>query len=164
MKRRDSSSSDSESAGLLVDYAMSARTKRRSDSWIVDSGATCHMCHSVMLFVELNSLEQSLEVSLGEGHVLEATGRGTVLLELKLPRRVTKQCKLRDVLYVLKPAHNLLSVSKAAEEGKTTEVMKNIVDAKKRLMAAGTRKGSLYYLDCLTTCTQVYVAADYQES
>ena len=116
------------------------------DTWIVDSGATCHMCHNVMLFVELNSLKQSLEVSLGDGCVLEATGRETVLLEMKLPSGVMKQCKLRDVLYLPKLAHNLLSVSKAAEGGKTTEFMKNgcnIVNAKKRLIAAGTKKGSL---------------------
>ena len=84
-----------------------------------------------MLFVELNSLNQSLEASLGDGHVLEATGHRTVLLELKLPRGVTKQWKLRDVLFVPKLAHNLLSVSKNGC---------HIVDAKKRLIAAGTRK------------------------
>ena len=47
VKQRDSSSSDSESTGSLVHHALSASVKNRSDSWIVDSGATCHMCNNV---------------------------------------------------------------------------------------------------------------------
>ena len=66
MKWRDSSSSDSESAGLLVSHALSASVEGRHDSWIVDSGATGHVCNNVMLFVELPSLKEPLDVALGE--------------------------------------------------------------------------------------------------
>ena len=72
MKRRDSNSSDSESAGMLVCHT-STSVKNQSDSWIVDSGATCHMYNDVMLFIELCSLKESLKVTLGDGHPLEAS-------------------------------------------------------------------------------------------
>ena len=162
MKRRDSSSSDSESAELLVGHVLSSSAKSRSDSWIMDSGATCHMCNNVMLLVELRSLKESLEVTLGDGHTLEATGRGTVVLEMKLPDGTTKKCNLSNVVYVPKLPYNLLSVSKATETGKTTrfsEAGSRILDAKRKLVAAGTRVGCLYYLDCLTSCQQINAAA-----
>ena len=162
VKRRDSSSSDSESAGLLVGHVLSASAKSQSDSWIMDSRATCHMCNNGMLYVELCSLKEPLEVTLGDGHTLEATGHGTVVLEMKLPDGTTKKCNLRNVLYVPKLAYNLLSVSKATETGKTTRFSEagcRILDAKRKLVAAGTRVGSLYYLDCLTGCQQINAAA-----
>ena len=161
VKRRDSSSSDSESAGMLVCHTLSVSAKSRSDSWIVDSGATCHMCNNVVLFVELHSLKESLQVTLGDGHTLEATGRGTVALEMKLPDGTTKVCKLNDVLYVPKLSYNLLSVSKATKSGKTAKFSETgcrILDTKRKLIATGTRVGSLYYLNRLTGCQHVIVA------
>ena len=44
-KGQDSNSSDSESAGLVVSHALSASSSSEHNTWIVDSGATCHMCH-----------------------------------------------------------------------------------------------------------------------
>ena len=143
VKRRDSSSSDSESAGMLVCHALSISVKNRSDSWIVDSGATCHMFNDVVLFAELRSLKESLKVTLGDGHTLEATGRGTVALEMKLPDGMTKTCKVNDVLYVPKLSYNLLSVPKATKSRKTAKFNESgcrISDAKGKLIATGTRE------------------------
>ena len=49
VKRGDGSSLDSESAGMLVCHALSVSAKDCSDSWIVDSGATCRMCNNLVL-------------------------------------------------------------------------------------------------------------------
>ena len=120
-KQRDSSSSDSESIGLVVRHALPVSLNAGShDSWIVDSGATCHMCNDRRLFVEFCNLEKLLEVTLGDGYDLDAIGRGVVLLETKLPSGKTKKCKLDDVLHVPKLSYNLLSVSKISDAGKTT--------------------------------------------
>ncbi|CAM4675139.1 unnamed protein product [Leuciscus chuanchicus] len=54
------------------------------DSWIVDPGATCHMCNDKKQFVEFKSLESSQEVTLGDGYSVEATGRGVVRLKMTL--------------------------------------------------------------------------------
>ena len=118
-RQRDSSSSDSESIGLVVRHALSTSAGSH-DSWIVDSGATCHMCNDRKLFVELCNLEKPLEVTLGDGYNLDAIGCGVVILETKLPSGKTKKCKLNDVLYVPKLSYNLLSVSKISDAGKTT--------------------------------------------
>lgn len=75
MRRGDSGSSDSECTGLMVNHMMSASCSSRMNDWIVDSGATCHTCNDVKLFVELCSLKQRLEVTLGDGCEVEATGQ-----------------------------------------------------------------------------------------
>ena len=43
------------------------------------------MYNNDIQFNALDSLKQSLKVTLGDGHVLEATRRGIVVLEMKLP-------------------------------------------------------------------------------
>ncbi len=119
------------------------------------------MCNDDKLFVEYHSLKQPQEVALGDGHPMEATGYGTVALVMLLPDGKTKRCKLHDVLYVQKLSYNLLSVSNATEAGKTTrfsEVGCHILDANRKLIATGSRVGSLYYLDCRTDCQQINVA------
>jgi len=71
-KQLDSDCSDRESSGLVVCHALSVR---HSDSWIVDSGATCHLRNNEGLFVNFQSLEEPLEVTVGDGHPLKTTGR-----------------------------------------------------------------------------------------
>ena len=96
-RRRVSSSSDSESAGLVVSHALSVHLW---EGWVVDSGATSHMCSDHRQFVELHNMTKPLEVVLGDGHTLNAAGVGVVMLDMVLPNGKTKTCKLRNVLYV----------------------------------------------------------------
>ena len=73
---------------------------------------------------------------------------------MKLPcGNKTRKCKLVDVLYVpnYKLSYSLLSVSKAAESGKTTkfdETGCQILGKNCTVIATATRVGSLYYLNC----------------
>ncbi len=113
-----SSSSDSESVGLIVSHALAISSEKGLNSWIVDSGATCHICNDKEMFVEFNNLEPSQEVTLGDGYSVEATGCGTVRLKMQLTDDKTKECKMSDVLYVPQLSYNLLSMSKATESGK----------------------------------------------
>ena len=141
-------SQDNESDALVVSHALQAGS---TGNWIVDSGATCHMCNKKKLFVDYQPLKKSMEVTLGDGHTLEAIGRGVVPLEMKLPNSSSQRCKLQDVLYVPALLYNLLSVAKAAENGKVIEFNDSgcdIVGSGRRLVAKATRVGSLYYLDC----------------
>ena len=161
-RQGDSSSSDSENVGLVARHALSASTGRH-DSWIVDSGATCHMCNDRKLFVELRNLDKPLEVTLGDGYDLHAIGRGVVVLETKLPSGRTKKCKLHDVLYVPKLSYNLLSVSRTSDAGKTArfgETSCQILDANRKLVAVATRVGDIYYLSCHPGSQKCHTAVD----
>ena len=79
------------------------------------------MCNDDKLFVKLRSLKQPLEVTLGDGCAVEATGQGTVVLEMASTSGKMSRCKLHEVLYVPDLSYNLFSVSKAVEAGKVVE-------------------------------------------
>ena len=68
--------------------------------WIVDSGATCHMCNYMSQFVEYQSLKKPEKVTLGDGHRLDAVGSGTVELVVNLPDGKRKKLKLLNTLFV----------------------------------------------------------------
>ena len=130
------------------------------DSWIIDSGATCHICNNRQSFVDSHTLEKPQKVTLGDGHALSATGTGNVTLETVLGNGKTKLCQLQNVLYVPKLAYNLLSVSKATEAGKRAEFhSSDILDGEDKAVAVGVRKGNLYYLSCRQTkLDQIHVS------
>lgn len=118
---RTDSSSDSDEVGLMVNHALNS-LNGRTNMWIIDSGATCHMCNDVSLFVKLHNFEKPVEVTLGDGHVVKATGRGVVKTEIESPNiQKGKSCVLQDVLYVPSLSYNLVSVSKATKSGKTVK-------------------------------------------
>ena len=143
--------SDSENDLLVVGSMYTLQASTFPEKWIVDSGATCHMCCDRMAFEKLQPLDQPLKVSLGDGRQLNAVGEGVILLRTRLPNGKFKKCKLWDVLYIPALAYNLLSVSKAAEKGNTATFSDNecqILNADHQMIAKGVRCGNLYYLDC----------------
>ena len=82
---------------------------------------------------QIIGLEMPQKITVGDGHSVQATGRGDVILRMNLPNGNIQKCKLSDVLYVPDLLHNLLSVSKAASNGKSFEFGQshcNIVDNK----------------------------------
>ena len=144
----DIHNSSSEDDALVVCHALSARSK---GNWIVDSGATCHMCNDRKLFTKFECLEKSQEVTLGDGHALEATGQGTVSLEMTLPDGNTNRCILHNVLYVPKLSYNLLSVTKVSEHGKVIKFDDSgcqILNKHDKHIAVASKLGNLYYLEC----------------
>ena len=143
-KRADETTSSGDA--LVIGHALAATSK---DIWIVDSGATCHMCNDETFFSELNTLNEPQEVSLGDGHKLQAVAEGEVLLHMLLPDGSTKRCTLKNVLLIPKLAYNLLSVSKASEKGKTVNFDESgceILNADGKCIAYASKLGSLYYL------------------
>ena len=80
-------------------------------------------------------------------------------MEMLFPDGISQKCTLKDVLYVPKLLHNLLSVSKASEFGKTTKFNSSgceILNQNNKVIAFGTRVGSLYYLEFYQNKQQVH--------
>ena len=145
----DESGSESEGTGLVVQYVLSAASKS-SNQWIVDSGATSHMCNDESIFTNFRPLSPSLHVTLGDGRSLQATGQGNVVLKMNLPHDRIENCILHDVLLIPELSYNLLSVTSAAKRRKMTTFTKDtceIRDSKSRIVALGNRDGGLYNLD-----------------
>ena len=158
VQQRDENCSDSEDAVLTACHVSSVS---QQNGWIVDSGATSHMCNNRKLFTKMHTLEKSLEVMLGDGHVLEATGKGIVMMDMRFPNGNMQRCKLHDVLYVPSLFYNLLSVSRATQRGKVMKFGKvacHILNSNGKIIARATKVGSLYHLDCETTSESANVA------
>ena len=150
VKRKTNHSSDSESVGLVVSHALSVKSAERLKSWIVDSGATCHMCNDRKMFVEFSSLQPTQEVTLGDGYSVEATGQGVVMLEMILTD-TTRMCKLNNVLYVPRLSYNLLSVSMATQSGKIVKFKEDecsLMEENGKQIAVAKKVDSLYYICC----------------
>ena len=79
--------------GLVTRHILGVR--KPAENWIVDSGATCHICNSKELFDDLLPLSKPQKVTLGDNHTLEAIGTGAVEVELKLPGEESKVDKGR---------------------------------------------------------------------
>ena len=144
------SSSDMEECIALLHEAL-VTSKTKCDDWIVDSGATTHMCNNGDEFVEFRYLkpEESRKVRVGDGYTLDAVGKGKVKVCVKSTGGRTVRCELRDVLYVPDLRFNLLSVSKVVKGGKSVKFSETGCEIIKgsRVVASGRKRGSLYHLN-----------------
>ena len=77
--------SHSESSGLIASHVLAVVSSNEDYTWIVDSGATCHMCHTKRIFTSLYHIEKPIDIKLGDGRILTATGCGKVVLDMVLP-------------------------------------------------------------------------------
>ena len=126
-----------------------ALTTTEKGAWIVDSGATAHMCNDVSLFTDMKKLEPPIQVTLGDGRSLEGKGEGTVVIETLLPDGSTTICRLENTVFVPGLSYSLLSVSKASTTGKTVKFNKTrceILNGQK-IIGFATRVGNLYHLE-----------------
>ena len=85
-------------------------TSKKETKWIVDSGATCHMCNDAEKFMVFESFDVAQEITLGDGYSVEALGKGTIEMSLKLPNKNHRECYLYESLCVPEFSFNLLSV------------------------------------------------------
>ena len=64
--QRSEQDSDSCVVALVVHEMALGSANKKTAGWIIDSGATCHMCNDVNAFTGCVSLKQPQEISLGE--------------------------------------------------------------------------------------------------
>ena len=90
---------------MVISNALVARSR---NDWIVDSGATSHMCNECSMFTEYKQLGSEDKVTLGDRRTLKVAGEGTV--DMLLDDGTRRSCALKKVLYVPKLAYNLVSL------------------------------------------------------
>ena len=145
------------SVGLVVQHAMTSHFKKTA--WIIDSGATCHMCNDKSAFIKYEELQTPLEVVLGDGYKVDAIGNGTIILTDQLPCGKCKKCNLYHVLHVPRLSHYLLSVSTIIKRGKTVKFESDTcqVPDDGNLVGVGIKFGDLFYLNCKKAVPSSYV-------
>ena len=101
------------------EYACSASrqittTSQDDAAWVIDSGATWHMARDRATFNTYTELLEDHPIRVGDGRVINAIGRGDIILKLSYRDRRTI-VTLVDVLHVPALQHNLLSINLAME-------------------------------------------------
>lgn len=84
--------------------------------WILDSGATCHICCDDKQFSEID-MNHREKVSVANGNEIVSSGRGTIKIQLYNEAGISTNIQLRDVLYVPSIGGNLISVKRLAFYG-----------------------------------------------
>ena len=97
-----------ESCGLIA-TATTVCAAELPHAWIMDSGATKHMCCNKDLFSELIEIRGASEIKVGDGRCLQTAGIGKVSLKIKLPGNKLSSFELVNVLFVPELAYNLIN-------------------------------------------------------
>lgn len=87
-----------------------------SENWLVDTGASEHMCHIKELFASYEKLITPRSVIIGDGSELEALGKGKIQLN-EYDESEWIDTTLNDVLYVPRMTINLFSVRTVMDHG-----------------------------------------------
>ena len=117
------------------------------DKWILDSGATQHMCNNKAWFAELKIFEEPKLASVGDGKKIPVLGIGNVnIVAMVNGSEVTGT--LTNVSFILSLATNLMSVSAAAKRGISASFSGSgcLMSGRDGPVAAGRLSGELYIL------------------
>ena len=87
--------------GWFAHHTLTTNNNEKS-SWIVDSGATCHMYHDIDKFINMKKLDKADDIILSDGHSIKAFGIGIVDLNVKVSDEKQQRCRLFETLYVPK--------------------------------------------------------------
>lgn len=101
-------------------YNMNFNSRKK---WIIDSGASIHMCAERESFVKFNEHHKE-EIVIANGDIVKTFGIGDVIIQVKTsegPLNIT----LENVLYLPNADENLLSVKKIMERGFSIEFNKH---------------------------------------
>ncbi|WOG86569.1 hypothetical protein DCAR_0205784 [Daucus carota subsp. sativus] len=129
---------------ILVSNVVSIVKPYDKNTWIIDSGASNHMCGNKNIFHNLRSLDLPVRVGLPDGSVKIVDKMG----DIKLSRRLT----LYDVLYIDEFNHNLLSVSKLIKTSKINVMFDTKIcilqdPSTKEIVGRGKEENGLYRLE-----------------
>lgn len=90
--------------------------------WIIDSGASTHVCYDKEILQMAYRLEKVAMVHMPDGNTREVSVAGKV--------RVNQEIVLQDVLYVPGFTHNLLSVAQLIRDSGIRYVFTHIVSCR----------------------------------
>lgn len=147
-------------------YSLTFRTRMATsnptnNNWMVDSGATTHICTDASAFIPGTLEACSVEITLADGGSIHATRKGTVKLASYIGNEM-RMTTLHDVLLVPTAPYNLVSVPKLDDAGYRTVMEGGTVrigtGGKAYLFGDKHRGRRLYMLDAHTNTVQSHSA------
>lgn len=120
---------------------LSAADKQAFDSsmWLLDSGATAHMCSDRSMFTAFKNNKQ--KIILAGNNSLIAEGVGEVQIKTE-----QSDITLREVLYVPNMCGNFMSVARAVENGMKVNFDKNCakIESENQTILTAMKVNKLY--------------------
>ena len=111
LKKKEKKEDKKKIKSFLVEEQCLSGSVNEKHKWILDSGATSHMCNDQNLFSEFEANDNVI-ITLGDGSEIKSTGLGKVTLKCN-----EEICMLNYVICVPGLAHNLVSVGKIIQNG-----------------------------------------------
>lgn len=121
----------------------------RLDNWVIDSGATVHICKNKEKFSNLNELSEKL-VRVANGKRIQASGQGEIVMNIRMKNGKTARITLTKVLYVPEFERNLISIKRITQVGHQTILDNNgeiWLNGNKEKVIPIFGKNKLYTLD-----------------
>nr|GEW46910.1 hypothetical protein [Tanacetum cinerariifolium] len=117
-------------------------SKKTTDDWWYDSGATTHVCNNKDLFKTYKETEDGHEVMMGDNHTLKVIGSGNIEIQFTSGKKLT----LMNVLHVPNIRKNLVSGFKLCKSG-----AKAVIESDKVIMSkANVFVGKAYACEGVT--------------
>ena len=128
-----------------------------NDSWIMDSGATCHVCPHRDWFTDF--VETSEKMYVADGRAMEVKGKGSIIVWTEMSNGRLK-VPIQDVRFVPVARCCLFSLPSIEEQGYEVRFKegKCMIVMQDRLCAAGRKVGRLYRMDLLLVRETCYAA------
>jgi hypothetical protein len=104
-----------EETNIAFAFTVLEDSKSGRGEWIIDSGASSHMCRDKASFFDLKPLRKN--IWLADGRITEVHGVGTVVLPVKDKKGKVHFTGFMNTLFVPGLRHNLFSVQKAIKKG-----------------------------------------------
>ena len=119
-----------------------------NDKWIIDSGATNHVCYSLQWFKHRTSIEEGQRyLKLGNGELISVKAIRPVVLFFENNMTLC----LEDCLFVPDFKRNLVSVSFLVEQGLIVQFNSSVsIRSKSSFICSGDLMNNLYFLSPLS--------------
>ena len=119
-----------------------------NDKWIIDSGATNHVCYSLQWFKHNTSIEEGQRyLKLGNGELISIKAIGPIVLFFENNRTLC----LEDCLFAPDFKRNLVFVSCLVDHGLTVQFNSSVsIRSKSSFICSGDLMNNLYFLSPLS--------------
>ena len=119
-----------------------------NDKWIIDSGATNHVCYSLQWFKHSTSIEEGQRyLKLGNGELISVKAKGPIVLFFENNRTLC----LEDCLFAPDFKRNLVYVSCLVEHGLTVQFNSSVsIRSKSSFICFDDIMNNLYFLSSLS--------------
>lgn len=119
-----------------------------SNAWIIDSGASAHMCHDKAIFTELKEFAGGF-ITLANGEKTRVLGEGSAVITVLDGSQKERRITFSDLKYVPGLEANLISVDRLAKR-KMKVIFDyegcKVIDVQGTIVATGVRYNGQYYL------------------